>query len=287
VGLALAVGALTGWLSGLLGIGGGTVLVPFLYLLLANPEWTGVWVAAEHHAAVAHATSLAVIVPTAATGLLSFRRHGLVDWGVVVPLGLAAAAAAVVGAQLAAYLPGGLLKVLFGGLILWIGGTMVVAVVRHLARGAAEAAAFAPAGSSAIRPGAALVGGGVVGLLSALLGIGGGVVAVPILTRWARMDLHRVTAASIGIVTFAAPAGILSYAWAGRGVVGLPPWSLGYVALPLVAALTPGAMLLAPFGARLNRRLSVRALRGVFGVFLVAMGLRLLWLYLPALAGGG
>jgi uncharacterized protein len=288
IGLALAVGAAAGGLSGLLGIGGGTVLVPFLYLLMANPQWSGVFVDPAQHATFAHATSLAVIAPTALSGLLAFRRHGLVDWNVIVPLGMAAAVAAVAGAQLAVLVPSDVLKVLFGALLLWIGGRMFGGRGRKRA-GADEAwegEGERPPGSAALRPGAALLGGGVVGMLSALLGIGGGVVAVPILHRWARMDLHRITAASIGIVGFAAPAGILSYAWAGRGAAGLPPGSLGFVSVPLALALIPGAVLMAPLGARLNRRLPVRTLRRLFGVFLLAMGVRLLWVYLPALARG-
>jgi uncharacterized protein len=276
------VGATAGLLSGLLGIGGGTILVPFLYLLMAHPAWSGIWVDPVHQATVAHATSLAVIVPTAASGLLAFRRHGLVDWGAIVPLGLAAAVAALVGAQLASVIPGELLKALFGALLLWIGGTL--ALGRGRARLLAETR---PEGSAAMRPLAALLGGGSVGLLSALLGIGGGVVAVPVLVRWARMDLHRVTAASIGIVAFAAPAGILSYALAGRGVTGLPSGSFGFVSLPMFAALAPGAVLLAPLGARLNRRAPVKVLRILFGLFLFGMGLRLAWVYLPALVAGG
>ncbi|TVP46900.1 MAG: sulfite exporter TauE/SafE family protein [Gemmatimonadales bacterium] len=285
IGLALAVGAAAGGLSGLLGIGGGIVLVPFLYLLMANPQWSGVLVDPGQHATFAHATSLAVIAPTALSGLLAFRRHGLVDWNVVVPLGMAAAVAAAAGAQFAVHVPSDLLKVLFGALLLWVGGRMTTGTGRVRA-GETEAGGERPPGSAALRPGAALLGGGVVGMLSALLGVGGGLVAVPILHRWARMDLHRITAASIGIVGFAAPAGVLSYAWAGQGVEGLPPGSMGFVSIPLALALIPGAVLLAPLGARLNRRLPVKTLRRLFGAFLLAMGLRLVWLYLPALAGG-
>jgi uncharacterized protein len=276
--LALAAGGLAGFLSGLLGIGGGTILVPFLYLVMAHPEWSGIVVDPSQQTAFAHATSLAIIVPTAASGLLSFRRAGMVEWGAIVPLGLAAAAAALVGAQVAVLVPGDLLRAGFGALVLWIGGRMILGKAKVRAE-------TAPAGSASIRPVPAVLGGGMVGMLSALMGIGGGVIAVPLLVRWARMDLHRVTAASIGIVAFAAPAGILSYAWAGRGVEGLPPGSLGFVSLPLAAALVPGAVLMAPVGARLNRALPVGRLRLLFGIFLSLVGMRLAWGYLAG-AGG-
>jgi len=281
IALAFLVGGLAGGLSGLLGIGGGTILVPFLYLLMANPEWSGVWVEPMHQATLAHATSLAVILPTAISGLVAFRRQGVVDLGAIVPLGLAAAVAALFGAALAVRIDGGLLKVGFGVLVLWIGSRML----REGWGTPKPLAEVQPQGSAAMRPGVALFGGGLVGLLSALLGIGGGVVAVPLLLRLARMDLHRVTAASIGIVGFAAPAGILSYMIVGWSVEGLPPGSMGFISLPLAAGLIPGAVLMAPLGARLNQRLPVRTLRKIFSAYLLTMGARLLWQYLPPFLG--
>lgn len=264
------VGGVAGFFSGLLGIGGGTVLVPFLYLVLSRPDWIGVTVDPSLHATLAHATSLAVIVPTALSGFLAYRRKGLVDVATILPLGMAAAMAALVGAQVAVFFPSELLKMAFGCMMVWVGW--------RLYRGRDGER---PVTDGGMRPWAAWVGGGVVGFLSAILGIGGGVLAVPILLRWARLDLHRVTAASIGIVGFAAPAGIISYMWAGRGVEGLPPASVGFVSLPLAFALIPGAILMAPLGARLNQQLPVRTLRLIFATFLLTMGVRLLWVYLP------
>jgi uncharacterized protein len=246
--------------------------VPFLYWLMADPAWSGVWVEPEHQATLAHATSLAVIVPSALSGFLAYRRAGLMDLTALLPIGMAAAVAALLGAQLAVHLPGTLLKGAFGLLLLLIG----VQILRGKQREGEP-----PAGGSAgLRLSGALFGGGVIGMLSAILGIGGGVIAVPILIRWARMDLHRITAASIGIILFAAPAGILSYMFAGQDVAGLPAGSVGYVSLPLAAAMIPGAVLLAPFGARLNQRLPVKILRRLFSVYLLGMGLRLVFLYL-------
>lgn len=286
--LAVGVGLVVGLLSGLLGIGGGTLVVPFLYLLMAHPEWSGVVVAEGHQVTLAHATSLAVIVPTAWAGLLAFRRSDLVDWEIVVRFGGVAALTAALGAQMAASVPGELLRTIFGFLLLWIGARMSgipglgARTVSFPEKREGRDASDTPH----LRPGVAVAGGGIVGFLSALLGIGGGVLAVPILLRWARLDLHRVAAASIGIVAFAAPAGILSYAWAGQGVEGLPTGSLGYVSLPLAAILVPGAMLAAPVGARLNQRLPAAPLRRLYGVALLLVGGRLLLPLLEGLSGG-
>lgn len=258
-------------LSGLLGIGGGTILVPFLYWLMANPAWSGVHVEPELQATLAHATSLAVIVPSALSGFLAYRRAGVVDLTSLVPIGLAAAVAALIGAQVAVFLPGAFLKGAFGLLLLAIG----FQVLRGTSRPSGERE-----GLGVLRPAGALLGGAVIGMLSAILGIGGGVIAVPILVRWARMDLHRIAAASIGIILFAAPAGILSYMVAGQGVEGLPQGSVGFVSFPLAAAMIPGAVLMAPLGARLNQRLPVDTLRRLFALYLFGIGLRLVFLYL-------
>ncbi len=272
--LALVMGGVVGVLSGLLGIGGGIVMVPFLYALMAAPLFSGVVVDEAHQTALAHATSLAVILPTALSGFLSYRRHGLLDRDVVVPLGLPAAVAAVAGALIAVELPGAILRVAFAFLLL-------ASCIRLLRPGPdADSGEVREAGSG-VSVGAAVVGGACVGLLSALLGIGGGIVALPILLHWVGLELRRVAAASIGIITFAAPAGIASYMVAGRGLEGLPPGTIGYVSIPLALAMIPGAVLLAPLGTRINRTLPLPILRRLFGFVMLGVGLRLLWANLP------
>jgi uncharacterized protein len=256
--------------------------VPFLYLLMATPEWSGVDVADRHQAALAHATSLALIVPTAISGVVSYARRGLIDRSTVLTLGLASGVAAFVGARVAVLLPSEILKVAFALFLLAMGA--------HLARGRRAGVPEVerqgvPVGS--LRLGVALMGGALVGFLSAVLGVGGGIVAIPILIYWARMDLHRATAASLGVIVFAAIAGTASYAVAGQGVEGLPTNAIGYVHLTAFVAMLPGAILCAPLGVRLNRRLPTRALERIFAALLLLMGLRLLWTNVPALSGIG
>jgi uncharacterized protein len=272
--LALLMGGLVGVLSGLLGIGGGIVMVPFFYLLMAAPGWSGLEVPAEHQTALAHATSLAVILPTALSGFLSYRRQGTLDWDVVLPLGLPAGVAAAFGALVAVHLPGPLLRVAFALVLL-------ASCVRLLRPEPTIADSNSREPGSGVPRGAAVTGGSVVGFLSAMLGIGGGIVAIPVLLNWVGLEVKRVAAASIGIVAFAAPIGILSYMIAGRGLEGLPAGTLGFVAVPLALALIPGAVLLAPLGTRINQRLPVPILRRGFGLLMLGVGLRLLWSNVP------
>jgi len=267
--IGAVVGATAGLASGLLGIGGGLVMVPFLYGLMEGTNWSGVAVPTDYQAAVAHATSLAVIAPTAVSGLLAFRREGVVGWATVASLGPAAAAAALLGSRVAVSLPTPLLKTAFGLVILVTGFRML--------REAAPSGPPARIGRSALTWWVALPAGATIGFLSALLGVGGGVVAIPILLRWARMDLRRVAPVSIAIMVLAAPAGVLGYAVAGQGLVGMPPASMGYVFLPAAAAMIPGAVALAPLGARWNQRLPTATVRRLFAVLLMVVGAELIW----------
>jgi uncharacterized membrane protein YfcA len=276
VALAALLGGVVGVVSGLLGIGGGVLMVPFLYFLMEKSAWSGLLVPLEHQAALAHATSLAVIVPTALAGLLTFRKSGLVSWPLVFPLGLFAALAALVGARVAATLPTEILKATFGAFLVVMG--VRLAMRREGADGLQ---------GEELPVWKAAIGGTTIGFLSALLGVGGGIVAIPILIRWAGLDLGRVVPTSIGIIVFAAPAGVLSYALGGSGLPGLPSGAVGFVHVPAALAMIPGAVLLAPVGARLNLSLPTRTLRWVFAVLLAGMGAELVWSNGRLLLGGG
>jgi uncharacterized protein len=295
--LAAVVGVAVGIVAGLLGIGGGILMVPLLYLLMGGSGWSGLAVLPEHEAALAHATSLLVIIFAALSGLRTFHREGAVGWPVVLPLGIFAALAAVVGAGIAASLPSALLKALFGLFLLGSGARLVQKRMRPGAgRGAptpratpgrpGSASSEAPDREAPLRWWGAALGGAAIGFLSALLGVGGGIVAIPVLLTFAGMGAHRAVPASIGIIAFAAPAGVIGYVLGGWGAPGLPPGSLGFVHLPTALAMLPGAVLLAPVGARLNRRIPVRSLEGLFALLMLALGLWLVASNGHALLGG-
>ncbi len=287
LGLALLLGGVVGVLSGLLGIGGGILMVPFLYLLMAGPAWSGLAVLPEHQAALAHATSLFVIVPAAFSGFLAYRKAGVMRWRPLILLGTSAGVAAFLSARVAVGLPSPVLKALFGGFLILMAANLALGRKGSGAEKDGETIGDEPPPSRPIRWELAIPGGAIVGFLSALLGVGGGIVAVPFLIHGAGLELRRVAAASIGIVVFAASAGVVGYILAGRSVVGLPPGSLGFIHLPVGLALMPGAVLLAPLGTRINQRLPVVALRRTFAILLLVVGVRLLWTYGRALLGSG
>ena len=262
LGLGIA-GLVVGFVAGLIGIGGGVLTVPLLYVFYAHPEWSGAVLSAELAPAVAHATSLSVIAPTAIEGVVSYQRAKLVPWRVTLPVALAATFAAVLGARLAPEVPGAVLKLAFGLVVVASGVQIGLGGVRP--------------GDRPLRLGlATLAGIGlVVGLMSAMLGVGGGVVAIPLLVHVVGLDLQRVTATSLGVMSFASLAGTATYIAGGLGAEGLPPGSLGYVHVWAALPLLVGSLLAVSWGARANRRMPVRKLRWVFAVVFILIGMRL------------
>lgn len=264
-----------GFLSGLVGIGGGVLIVPLLYFFYGHAGWSGVDVSPELHAVVAHATSLFIIAPTSALGTWTYHRRGAVAWGAALPIALFSVIAALVGTQVPSSIPAPWLKLGFGTLLL-------VSGLQLLRRGRGEAP-----GEGTPRLWIGAVSGAAVGLMSALLGVGGGIIAIPILVYFVGLTLDKVAATSMAIIVFTALAAVAGYAVAGGGEAGLPAGSVGYVhylaGLPILA----GSMTAVSLGARVNQRLDARKLRILFGVLFIVLGLRLLVQNATALPGLG
>jgi uncharacterized membrane protein YfcA len=261
----IGVGLAVGFTAGLVGIGGGVLMVPFLYFVYDASVTGASWnLPADLHATVAHATSLLVIVPTAALGAWAYNRTGHLSWRTAVPIGLSSVVGGILGARVAILLPADLLKVAFGLFLL----ATAVQLTRERRGGGDRPLRLSPA--------VTIPTGLTVGLFSALLGVGGGLVAIPLLLYVVGLSIEKVAATSLAVITFAASAGTLTYIVSGLGDPGLPDGSLGYVhalaGLPLMA----GSVLTVQLGARVNRRTNVKTLRMIFAILLFVLGLRLL-----------
>lgn len=231
----LAAGGLAGVLSSLFGIGGGIVLVPVLHYLLGFG-----WVEATQ-------LSLVAIMVQSPTGVWQHARRGAVAWRVAVPLAVAGALGVVVGDILQPLLAVAWLKVLFAAL-------MALAALRL----AIPQAPLAPDARPLGLVGLAMLGL-FAGIVAKLLGIGGGLVTVPVLTLTG-LPVHLAVGSSlVPVFTNAAIASGQAFA---RGLDWLP-------ALPLAL----GALAGVPFGARLAHALKEQGLRRVFAVGLVAAAL--------------
>lgn len=246
----LVLGTVAGFAAGLLGIGGGLVVVAPLAALL---EARGVSAAVATHMAVA--TSLATIVVTASSSSWAHHRRGAVGWGLVRVLAPAVAVGSVAGGLVAAALPA-------RGLEAVVGGVAAVAGVRMWFGATPVPGATIPSAPWLFAAGI------VIGVVSAMVGIGGGVMSVPLLAWW-RIPLVRAVGTSAALGLPIALAGSTALMVAGMGHPLLPPGATGFVYWPAVLGLSATTLVSAPLGARLAHALPPGVLARVFGVYLV------------------
>ncbi|MBP1851202.1 sulfite exporter TauE/SafE family protein [Rhizobium halophytocola] len=258
-GLLVVAGAVAGLLAGLFGIGGGAVLVPVFYQIFGL---AGVDDAVRMHLSVG--TSLAIIIPTSLRSFAAHRRHGAVDmellkrWVIAVPLGVILASLVAAGASSAE------LRIIFAAIALLLAIRMI------FLRNRFQLGTDLPG-----EPVRFLVGT-VIGLLSGLMGIGGGVMNNSFMTSYGR-PIHQAVATSAGVGVLISLPGLIGYIIAGWGEPGLPPFSTGFINWIAVALIIPVTMVAAPLGARLAHALSKKQLEIGFGIFLVVVAIRFVW----------
>ncbi len=240
--LAALIGALAVGLSlGLLGSGGSILTVPVLHYLLGQPE------------KLAIAGSLLVVGSIAAAACLPHARSRQVDWPSVLWFGLPGMAGAWVGASLATWVPGPVQLATFAGV-------MLLAAWRMLRGGILQR-------RDRIAPRISVVAGGTgVGLLSGLVGVGGGFLIVPALVLLAGVPMGRAVGTSLAVIALNSFAGFARYLPVLEAEELEPDWTI----LVLIAAIGVVGSLA---GHRLGRRLPQAALRRIFGAFLFAMSL--------------
>jgi uncharacterized protein len=250
-------GLIAGFLSGLLGIGGGGVLVPVLYEAFGLAG-----VAEDVRMHLALGTTLAVIAPTVLRSLMAHRAKSAVDIDVVWRMAPWVAIGVIAG-TLIAYLSSSValrwVWVVFGSLL-----------ALKFAFGRDDWRLSDRLPGSPVLEGVAVA----IGTVSTLMGIGGATFTVPFLTLHGKPLLQSVaTATGIGLVI--AVPGVLGYIWSGWGADGLPPWSLGYVHAAALLIM-PLSVFAAPFGVRLAHGISKRKLELAFAVFLTFVVVRFL-----------
>ena len=252
-----ATGAAAGLLAGLFGVGGGLIMVPALAFMLPTQ---GVERAIVMHVAVA--TSLAVISMTSLASMLAHHKRGGVIWSTFARLAPGLAAGAIAGAFVAHALPGVILQRIVGA------GAILVAIQMIFDLNP-------PAQGGLPGTPGLITAGGVIGAISALIGIGGGALTVPFLS-WRGVAIHQAVGTSAACGVPIAWAGALGFMLAGAGIAGRGAASFGYVSAPAFAAIAVMSVAFAPLGARLAHRLPPRALKRAFAVLLVVVGTSLL-----------
>jgi hypothetical protein len=270
----VVIGFVSGLLSGMFGVGGGIVTTPAIRLFLDAP------------ALVAVGTPLVAIIPSTITGALSYRRRGLTDSRAGLVIGLFGSATAIAGAAVTRVVGGPVVLVATGALILYVAGDMIVTARRAapepmpaaeeadaalLARGALDQAEPTNRTTVAAPRLFQLAGTGVVtGFYSGFLGLGGGFVLVPMLTKWLHFPLKRAIGTSLVAIAVLSVPGAIAHA-----LLGNVDWA---IAAGLVVGVIPGAAI----GARIAIGSSDARLRLGFAALLVISGS---WLVASELVG--
>lgn len=266
VGL-LAAGAMTGILAGVFGVGGGAVIVPVLYELFRVLD-----VPDEVRMPLAVGSSLAIIIPTSIRSFSAHHKRGTVDlsiirvWAVPVVLGV------VAGGVIARYAPADLFKTVF----IVVAG---VSALRLLFGKDSWKISDTMPGKLIMR-----LYGFLIGILSSLMGIGGGQLSSLFMTFYGR-PIHQAVSTSSGLGVLISIPGALGYILAGwpraaefpEVAMIQPPFALGFVSLVGVLLITPTSVLTAPIGVRIAHALPKRKLEVAFGCFLLLVSARFLF----------
>ena len=262
--LLVAVGALSGFLAGVFGIGGGAILVPVFYecFRLAG-------VPLEVRMPLCVGTSLAIIIPTS---IRSFRAHyarGAVDMEILKQWWLPIVIGVVAGSVTARYAPERLFKIVFV-MVAWSAAARLL-----LARDNWKFGEDVPQGPLM------KLYGFLVGLLSTLMGVGGGLFANLLMTFYGR-PIHQAVATSSALAVLISIPGAIGYVYAGwpaaanyPGVTALQlPFAIGYVSLIGAVLVMPTSLLTAPLGVKAAHAMSKRTLEVAFGCYLFIVGSR-------------
>jgi len=254
----VALGAIVGFLAGLLGLGGGMTMVPLLTFVFTRQGFP-----AEHIVHMAIATATATIVFTSIASMREHHRHGAVLWPVVVGLAPGIIAGSLVGPQIVGGMSTPLLSAFFAAFVAF-GATNILLDRKPK-----------PTRELPGKGGLFAVGSGI-GLISSMVGAGGAFLSVPFMTA-CNVNIRNAVATSAALGLPIAVAGTIGFVIAGLGQTELPANSIGYVYLPALLAIVAASVVSAPIGARAAHRWPVTALRRAFAFVLYALAAYMVW----------
>jgi uncharacterized protein len=253
----LMIGVFSGMLAGLLGLGGGIVVVPALaaaFMSLHN-------IPREHIMHVAVGTSLAAIVITFLSSLRAHMKRNSVRWNIVKMFLPGLMLGVVIGALVANKLPSRFLSIFFSIFLLVVAWRLFIDKL---------------ASPTSTLPGRVTVVAitGVIGILSSLLGVGGGLVLIPFMMR-SNINLREATGTSVACGVFIGLAATLCFMFFGRTEIQLP-WSIGYIYLPAFLGVSLTSVLFAPLGTAIAYKLSPSVLKRILAIFLIIVAIDML-----------
>ena len=248
----VAAGLLAGFAAGLFGIGGGFVVVPALFFVLPLMGATGDLLA---HAAIG--TSLATIVVTSIRSVQTHAKRGAVDFGILRSWAPWIVGGVGIGVLVADRVPGSVLAIIFGSGVAIMSFHFLFPVLANR-----QLATAMPGGYTRASIAFSL------GAFSSLLGIGGGTIAIIVMTLCGN-SIHRAIATAAGVGVIIAIPGMIGFMAIGLNEPNLPFGSIGYVNFPAALAVTSTSVISAPWGAALTHKLDPKVLKKVFGLYLL------------------
>ena len=258
----LITGVAVGFASGLLGVGGCFIMVPVQYWAL-----TSVGVDPTIAIRIAFGTNLLVVLPTAFSGAMTHHRKGAVLWKAGITFGIAGALGAFAGAFIGSHLPGRVLTMAFGIAVILGAVRMLTAKPPQIKEEPSDSLI------------AFVLWGIPLGIVSGIIGIGGGVLMIPIMVYFLRFRMHQAVGTSTALMIFTAAGGSLSYLINGLGVEGLPPYSTGYLNWLQWILLAGCSIPMAVAGAKAAHVLPAKKLKYMFIVVMFYMGLKMTGLF--------
>jgi uncharacterized protein len=257
--ILLGTGLAIGFTSGLLGIGGGIIMTPIQYWI-----YTSSGMSVDLAIKISFATTLAVILPTAASGVWQHQKQGGIYWKAAIFMGIFTAVGSFGGSFIAAHIPGSILKIAFGIFTLIIAIRMLTLKVTDNERPLRE--------NRWLWFALALP----IGVITGILGIGGGIVVVPVLMLVLRLKMCTAIGTSLGMMLFTSVGGIIGYVINGATAPGLPAYTIGYIYWPAWIALSVTSIGMAQVGAILAHRVPGKRLNYIFIALLFYISLDML-----------
>lgn len=252
----LITGVCSGTIAGLLGVGGGMIIVPVIVWILGAQG-----IATDHAIKIALASSLAIIIPTSLSSARAHHKSGALRWDIFKRMLPGIIIGTAFGGLLVDYLPDIVLRIIFA-----VGCWLIAAKMLLGKNPKPHRTLPGPVGLSACS--------GIIGSLSALLGIGGGSLTVPFL-HYCNINMRNAVATSSACGLPIAISGAITLALAGMNIEQLPQYSLGYVYLPAFIGISATAILFAPLGAKLAHTLPVGVLKKFVALFIVIAGAKM------------
>ncbi len=246
LGIYLIIGAFAGLVSGLFGIGGGTIIVPALAALFYQSNL----VPSTEIMHMAIGTSLATVIFTSLSGGYAHYKRGVVDWKAVKPILPTLLIGVILGAVIAGELPSRVLKIIFGSFLLIIAIRLFSTSNRELIK-------------HSFSKKIAVILSFFIGLLTSMLGTGGGILIVPLLLRL-KLKMHNAVGTSLVCAFFISLVGTLCYSIAG------------YIYWPAFLGITLASILFAPIGTLIAHKIQTKLLKQVFSAYLFLIALDML-----------